>query len=47
MISVKNWFPVVGHEFEYLGEFEVKFETNLGFASGGLVDSFDEKKPRG
>jgi hypothetical protein len=28
---------------EYLGEFEVKFETNLGHESGGLMDSFDEK----
>jgi hypothetical protein len=30
-------------EFSYLGKFEVRFETNLGFDSRGLVSSFDEK----
>ncbi len=30
-------------EFEYFGEFEVTFATNLWYESGDLVDSFDEK----
>jgi hypothetical protein len=33
----------VSFELEYLDKFEVKFETNLWYESGGLVSSFDEK----
>jgi hypothetical protein len=29
--------------FEYLGEFDLIFETNLGFESGNRVGDFDEK----
>ncbi len=34
------------HElFEYLGEFDFIFKTNLGYESGDQVGAFDEKKP--
>ncbi len=29
--------------FEYLGEFDFIFETNLGYESGDWVGAFDEK----
>ncbi len=31
-------------KFEYLGEFDFIFETNLGYESGDRVGAFDEKK---
>ncbi len=33
-------------KFEYLGEFDFIFETNLGYESGDRVGAFDEKKPK-
>ncbi len=30
-------------QFENIGEFEVKFETNLGYESEGPIGSFDGK----
>jgi hypothetical protein len=32
--------------FEYLGEFDFVFETNLGCESGDQVDTFDEKNQK-
>ena len=32
--------------FEYLGEFDFIFETNLGYESGDQVGAFDEKKTK-
>jgi hypothetical protein len=33
-------------KFEYLGEFDFIFETNLGYESGNRVGAFDEKKQK-
>jgi hypothetical protein len=33
-------------KFEYLGEFETKFENNLGHESGAQVGSIHEKNQR-